>query len=155
MSHEKLAEVPHDILGSICEGKLFLQVREDFPCIFPIDIRLLEKCELIPGTKFLHKLQDFIRRPWLLSTKLIAGEGKHLEPTAAILIGQANELCVISLGQASFGGHINDTENIALVLFHGNFRPVDEPILQSEEVGFRNFWLFAIHGSCDEGLRSG
>jgi hypothetical protein len=154
-----LTEIPSNGLGAILIGQLFLQKSKNFSSVCPIDISLLKKDKLFGHVliELLDKLQNFLRSAGLLCSKLIAWKGQNLESTSRVLIVYFGQLGIVFLGQTSFGGYIDDHDDVAFVGGHGCFVSGlghDESVDEFVEGGFGSANIFSKHDTVDAVLEA-
>jgi len=78
--YQEFGKIPPDIFSSVIRRDSFLQKSKDFASFGTVHMSLLKERELITASKFINKIQNFFVSSWLLGCKLIAWEGKNLEP---------------------------------------------------------------------------
>ena len=60
-----------------------------------------------------------------LAAELVAREGENLQTLGPVLLAELLQLGVVGLGQASFGGHVDDDADLALELLHAHVLAVN------------------------------
>lgn len=136
--HQELSKVPHHIGRSIFKRQALLQEGKDFASISSVDIGLFKKDNLIGGRSVLGRRGlDVLCRTRFLTSELVARKGQNLETLLAKFIVQLAQLCVLSLGQASFRCDIDDDQDIALELIHGHRGAIEKAVMQREKMARR------------------
>lgn len=135
MVNDEFSKVPHDIGRAVFKRKSLLQEGKDFTGVGTVDVALFEENQLVGSSAELGTGgHDFFGGTRFLAAELIAWEGKNLQTFIPILVGQLPELGVLSLGQCSFGGNVDDDQWAAGIFLHANFLAVNQLVRNGIEV---------------------
>lgn len=156
--HEELREVPWNIGAT--EVGVLAEVLPRLVCVFAVHVGLVHRGEF-DAVILLERL-DLLVGAWLLPAKLVARIGDNLETLLFVLLGQLDEAFVVRVGQASFGGHVDDQRRLLpgelLHRFHlfaidGDARAIEEvltaeAVLVEAGVGVAAWWVTQIGAGC-------
>lgn len=114
LADQKFAlEVPDGIAGA----RLVLEELPDLGAAVALDLSQLHHDA--GKALLLGEFRNFLVIVKLLPAVLPAGESKNHE-LAPVLLVEARELCVLAVGQTSFGGNVGGVDDFAFEILHRN-----------------------------------
>ena len=127
-----LGEVPSDLSVRSLSSKVLVQ----WTHILPLDVRLAQNGEekrVLAGKPAF----DFLLRPGLLATKLVARVGKDLQSSLSIILVHLLVLTVMLVGEASHTRHVDHDDGLRTI----------------SQIPYRHFLLFsdAAHQNLKKG----
>ena len=122
-SHEKLREIPGDVLVALFVGIARLEETVEIAGAVAVHFDLGEHWER--DIEFgLGKLEYFFVGSWLLPPELVAGKGEDVEPGCFIFFVQGTQTCVLG-SESSFTRDVDDEAYLTLVGGKGDVLALD------------------------------
>mmetsp|Transcript_16501 Transcript_16501/g.36133 ORF Transcript_16501/g.36133 Transcript_16501/m.36133 type:complete len:253 (+) Transcript_16501:296-1054(+) len=156
--HQELVKIPANIGCSVVVGGLRFQVLVYLSRIGSIDVGLFKKDELFAHffVVLLDKVQNLFRSSGLLPSELVARKCENLESLTTVFVKEFGELGIAYFGVASFAGHIDHQQDVALELRHlngGITRGHQALVLTSVQARGRDRRLATVHDAGESVLR--